>query len=327
MDSTVVFTTLGMFILDRFEYLDEHGNPTGREAEEQIGGGGTYAAIGARIFLSDNQISMLVDKGNDFPEQVQNTLGSYGSNMWVLRDQPDVGTTRALNLYRGEHRSFQYLTPRIRITPKDIEPARQGRYLHFICSPKRAQEIAAELDTISYWNPVVIYEPIPDRCVPSELPALKQVLHKIHILSPNAHEACGLLSLPYESEPDKDLIERAANQLYQFGIGPNASGSVIIRSGELGAFVKDSVTPGLWVNAYWNENSDRVVDVTGAGNAFLGGLAAGLYLCNGNMQKATAYASVAASFTIEQWGLPKRDEEGLWNGSQPQERLKSYQSL
>lgn len=28
--------TLGMFILDRFEYLNEDGQPTGREAEEQV---------------------------------------------------------------------------------------------------------------------------------------------------------------------------------------------------------------------------------------------------------------------------------------------------
>jgi hypothetical protein len=28
--------TLGMFILDRFEYLDENGQPTGRAAEEQV---------------------------------------------------------------------------------------------------------------------------------------------------------------------------------------------------------------------------------------------------------------------------------------------------
>jgi hypothetical protein len=70
----------------------------------QIGGGGTYAAIGARAFLPDYQIAMLVDRGNDFPEQVQNKLDSYGQNMWIFRNQPDRGTTRALNLYHGERR-------------------------------------------------------------------------------------------------------------------------------------------------------------------------------------------------------------------------------
>lgn len=37
MSTTRTFATLGLFILDRFEYLDEDGRPTGRESEEQVG--------------------------------------------------------------------------------------------------------------------------------------------------------------------------------------------------------------------------------------------------------------------------------------------------
>ena len=72
----------------------------------QIGGGGTYAAIGARIFLPDNQIAMLVDRGKDFGIHNHEVMDSYGHYMWIFRDQPDRGTTRALNLYRGEHRGL-----------------------------------------------------------------------------------------------------------------------------------------------------------------------------------------------------------------------------
>jgi hypothetical protein len=36
MASMRIFMTLGMFILDRFEYLDERGQPTGRKTEEQV---------------------------------------------------------------------------------------------------------------------------------------------------------------------------------------------------------------------------------------------------------------------------------------------------
>lgn len=36
MDVGRTFMTLGMFILDRFEYLDVDGEPTGRKAEEQV---------------------------------------------------------------------------------------------------------------------------------------------------------------------------------------------------------------------------------------------------------------------------------------------------
>ena len=85
--------------------------------------------------------------------------------------------------------------------------------------------------------------------------------------------------------------------------------------------------------ASWN---NMVVDPTGAGNAFLGGCAIGL-LANGlsmNMscfERAAVYGSVAASFAVEQVGMPKllqgKDglgEEEQWNNEFVSERLKSY---
>jgi len=36
MEPGRIFMTLGMFILDRFEYLDDQGQPTGRKTEEQV---------------------------------------------------------------------------------------------------------------------------------------------------------------------------------------------------------------------------------------------------------------------------------------------------
>jgi len=72
--------------------------------------------------------------------------------------------------------------------------------VHFVCSPKRALQILSEIQEIEGWNPTTIFEPIPvragfwlrevnrilnaeqDRCVPEELPSLKEVLPKINIL-------------------------------------------------------------------------------------------------------------------------------------------------
>ena len=81
---------------------------------------------------------------------------------------------------------------------------------------------------------------------------------------------------------------------------------------------------------------------TGAGNSFLGGLGAGLSLVEDDVYDGTAfvhvelleltrcaatlYASVSASYTIEQEGLPRismaLDGSPLWNGEKPDERLK-----
>lgn len=47
---------------------------------------------------------MIVDRGTDFPESVQQALDTYGSDMWIFRDQKESKTTKALNSYCGERR-------------------------------------------------------------------------------------------------------------------------------------------------------------------------------------------------------------------------------
>lgn len=319
------FVTLGMFIIDEFSYQDDEGKPiVDRKEESQIGGGGTYASIGARIWLPPTQLCMVVDRGSDWPVPIQEKLDAFGPEMWLYRDQPDCLTTRAVNIYRGDYRGFEYLTPRIRITPRDLTGTRIERpeILHFICSPERAAVIMSEVREVPGWHPTTVYEPIPDRCVPEQLSALIKVLPSISILSPNAEESLSLLSMP--SPPTKENIEEAAAKFLDLGIGEAGKGAVIIRSGALGAYVATREKGGKWVQAYWQDQA-QVPDVTGGGNSFLGGLAAGLIKCGGDVYAATCYASVSASFIIQQFGLPQmevtKDGGTLWNGESPEHRL------
>jgi len=104
---------------------------------------------------------------------------------------------------------------------------------------------------------------------------------------------------------------------------------VIIRCGSMGAYlVQRGGAGGKWIDAYWTpEDSIKVVDVTGAGNSFLGGLAAGLVKSGGDLEEAMFYASISASFTIEQTGLPiitrraEETESEMWNNDYPHRRL------
>ena len=58
-----------------------------------------------RVRLPPDQIGMLVDKGIDFPEDIEESLLGYGKEMWLFRERADRGiTTRALNRYRGDLR-------------------------------------------------------------------------------------------------------------------------------------------------------------------------------------------------------------------------------
>ena len=81
--------------------------------------------------------------------------------------------------------------------------------------------------------------------------------------SPNAEEALAFLSMPMP--PTKDLIEEACRRFLDMGVGSNGNGSVIIRSGALGACVGARSSPCRWVDALWTESdSGKVVDVTGS---------------------------------------------------------------
>ena len=83
-----------------------------------------------------------------------------------------------------------------------------------------------------------------------------------YLCSPNAEEALSLLSLPLP--PSKSVIEDAADKFLRFGVGSEGSGWVIVRSGELGAYIKSRTTSGRWIEAFWTpKDADKVVDVTG----------------------------------------------------------------
>lgn len=106
--------TLGMFIIDQFRFEDEKtGEDLGdRGLGTHIGGGGTYFTIGARMWLLPSKVLMIVDRGHDLSDAEKTKLDMYagegakgGHALWRHRDRHDgQGTTRAVNIYRGEER-------------------------------------------------------------------------------------------------------------------------------------------------------------------------------------------------------------------------------
>jgi len=141
--------------------------------------------------------------------------------------------------------------------------------------------------------------------------------------------------LSVSGTPTQSIVEAVCSEFLEYGVGPQGLGTVIIRSGAMGAYVANLKDGGKWVPAFWSEEDGlaHVVDVTGAGNSFLGGLAAGLHLTE-DIYQATLYGTVSASFVIEQEGLPHMtqttDHSGRttteWNGDSPQRRLDELQN-
>lgn len=255
------------------------------------------------------------------------------------------------------------------------------RVLHMICSADRAAESVRELwerlDTQAPGmgmgkgegrgkRPLILWEPVPDLCTPEQQASMLDALALVDVLSPNEGELAAFytheLSGEDETPPSTPQAvaaraERLARKLAtsrRMG-GERGCGAVIVRCGVLGCFAvwqhpPCTNTPGvieissLWMPAYHDQTPEKVVDPTGAGNAFMGGLGAGLVRSFGagsgengglgadkeRMVKAIAHAQVAASFAIEQVGMPELSvgEDGVerWNGVLVGERLRGYLS-
>lgn len=179
--------------------------------------------------------------------------------------------------------------------------------------------------TIDLGSPVVVWEPFPAYCTQEYLELHLEACKYVDVFSPNHLE---LQSLFGESSKffDAHSIEALARRILDGGrpSTPRAYQAVVVRAGEHGCLV---VSPEsiFWLLPY-HVDSSRVVDATGGGNTFLGAFTVAL-VRTGDLRKAAIAGSVAASFAIEQIGLPRRDVtngEECWNGERVLARLESY---
>lgn len=173
---------------------------------------------------------------------------------------------------------------------------------------------------------------MPDLCTPTEFSNCLKALKCIDVVSPNHSELGGFFGEDTNGVKHVDyrLIERLCDQWLSSGVGPDGQGGIIIRAGKDGCFVahKDS---RKWIPAY-HQSDEKVVDPTGGGNTFLGGLAMGLVRGGAtpgvrNIEEAAAWGSVSASFAIEQVGMPvlSHGPQGeIWNGVRVEDRLSDF---
>ncbi|RSH89473.1 hypothetical protein EHS25_002022 [Saitozyma podzolica] len=276
--------TLGMFIIDHFEVQDEGGQPVPID-EEAIGGGGVHAMTAARLFLPPSHCALLVDRGDDFPQHFADQLEALGADMVWFRRR-DGKTTRALNIYSGTaigegHQTFQYLSPQLNLSLRDllVPPSpfatpHHPEWVHVVVRIPRAQFLVQEARQI--------FEAGPDRAS-KELEDWLNLANHFAAISPNLIELQTVLSLPRSEETQEDVVHAA--EIFHRKLREahaDAAPALVLRAGALGSYTIATGWKG-WVPAYWRPTEqNRVVDVTGGGNAFLGGLCAGLLASDGD---------------------------------------------
>ncbi|PHH67909.1 hypothetical protein CDD82_1011 [Ophiocordyceps australis] len=384
-EDTLDFVTMGMFIIDDIEF-----GPRKQPALNVPGGAGTYAALGARLFSPPplcRSVGYIVDVGCDCPPSLVTLIDSWAMTAIVRRDEGRL-TTRGHNTYQGpdQVRSFNYATPKKRITAQDLPPSLlRSRSFHLICSPARCQDLVADITSrrkaFACSRPIFVWEPVPDLCTPDHLIACINTLALVDVCSPNHTELAGLLGQDGVQAETGHVctatVESACEHL--LSSMPLRSYALVIRAADKGCYIASNGGAGLWLRrckpqprrgshnntnleplfsaprdhegfatlhddqddqddvggaiSYWlpayHEDSANVVDPTGGGNAFLGGLA--VALARGlNLQDAACWGIIAASFAIEQIGMPllatDRNGNEMCNGKNVLERLHDYKS-
>ncbi|KAL3430640.1 Ribokinase-like protein [Aspergillus tetrazonus] len=360
--SRVEFCTLGMFILDDIDF--EGSRPS---VKNVLGGAASFAVIGARLAAGkeySRSVSWIVDVGSDFPPEVLDVITAWDTDCVIRRD-PGRLTTRAWNGYGpNEKRAFKYLTPKLRLEPYMLSDSQVlSKTFHMVCSSSRCVSIVRHilqrregLAGGPNERPIFVWEPVPDMCTPEEQLKFLEACREVDIVSPNDLELGMMFGQPCWSEGSAQGKE-TVNKILDSGIGSRGEGYLVIRAGKDGCYAY-SRGLRLWLPAYHQptaSGSSPVVDPTGAGNSFLGALAQGM-VSDGrdatkvissilaesvNWQKAIAgcgkyhsippaliLATVAASFVVEQIGVPRQSTspEGkeLWNGFEFTERVRLY---
>jgi sugar/nucleoside kinase (ribokinase family) len=260
---------------------------TGRR-DDALGGAATYFSVAARFFAP---VSMVGVVGEDFKPEHQRMLTDRGIDVrglerrdgktfhWHGRYHEDMNkrdtVSLALNVFEGFNPNLlpdQQHSDYLFLA--NISPELQYRVLSQVTNPKL---VAA--DTMDFW-------------IQNARPHLTRLLERLDLLTVNDDEARMLTG-------EHNLV-KAGRAILQ--MGPR---SVLVKRGEYGVlqFSKEGM---FAVPAYPLED---VVDPTGAGDTFAGGMMGFLArqgrLTESILRTAVVYGTVMASYNVENFSMDR----------------------
>lgn len=272
--------------------IDSIEAPTG-SAENVLGGSSIYFGAAASFF---GPVRLVGAIGDDFPEHFLDTFRHFAIDLEGLETRAGSKTFRWRGKYHDNMNDRDTLDVQLNVLAEDLPPVpqtyRDSQYI-FLANTHPAGQIAL-LD--NFPNRKLAIADTMDLWIENERAALTDLLRQIDGLVLNDSEAFLLTG--------KTNIVRAAEEIIK--LGPDF---VVIKKGEHGAFLlhKDGVAA---LPAFAARD---VVDPTGAGDTFAGGMMG--YLANHDgdlsvkaLQKAMAYGTIVASYNIESFSLDRLRE-------------------
>lgn len=282
-------------MIDYFSHsviIDDIVLPDGRTRMGLLGGGGPQTAFGMKLW-AERGVGLCGRVGADFPDAAQAWLDALEIDTSGLRRDPEHPSLRAWQIIEEDGRRTQVwrtqgatLPTHLALRPEQIPAAYQrARGFHFGVHPESPN--LHIMHALRKRGVTVSVEPFRAAARPLTDAELRTLLTACDIFSPNRAEAESLVGV---GDPET-LLQRLA-----------AAGAAIValRLGEAGSLVHRAATGETWrIPAA----AAQVIDPVGAGNAYCGALLAG-WLETGDLRQAGNYAAVAASFLVEQYGLP-----------------------
>lgn len=280
MDSLEWLISIGSVIIDDIIL------PDGQSRMATLGGGATHAVMGMRVWW--DRVGLVSAVGKDFPPQLRDDLAVHFDLQGVLT-RP-CKTPRAWQLFeldgtRNEvfRTSFEEMAAQIP-TPREFpETYRSLKGIHLHCSPDQVEAWVAFLR--SFADPFILWEPWDTFCIAENWQLFCRLAQLANCVSPNLSEGQQLTQL--------DDPEKIAERMLEGGVQMLA-----LRMGERGSLL--ATCEGLRLNLP-PAKPQCMVDVTGAGNAYCGGLIAGMAQYD-DVVRAGCMAAVSASFALEQFG-------------------------
>lgn len=221
----------------------------------------------------------------------------------------------------------------MRAAPADLvgTPLLHAKAFHFFGKPEDILEQIPELLRLrqnegSKERPFIVWEPLPAVCNPQNRKSSLEACKLVDVFSPNHIEMSNIFEEKSANSSETEGLERCCQAILDSSIGLNGYGAVIVRAGERGSLSASRNSRPTWLPAYYSKDTIKIIDPTGAGNTFLGGYIAG-WQRTGDIQEAVYHGHVAASFALEQIGLPTYEKHGideLWNGVKVSHRLEEY---
>jgi sugar/nucleoside kinase (ribokinase family) len=280
-----------------------HGN-----VDEALGGSATFFSCSASFFTRPRLVGVV---GEDFPDKYRrlfterqiDTAGLQTERggktfRWKGRYHPDMNARDTLEVHLNVFGSFNPVLP---------ESFRDSTHVFLANGSPVVQ--AKVLDQIK--KPRLVLADTMDLWISTQHDELLSLLPRLDGLLLNDSEALMLTE-------DHNLI-RAGQAVRKFG--PKF---VILKKGEHGAMLFSE--DGIFVVPAFP--TGQVVDPTGAGDSFAGGLMGAL--CSdhspppGRLRRAMAYGTVVASFTVEGFGLDRLQK---LTRKDIDERLETYRNM